>query len=89
MTDRLRIPPVLVAVCGIIALLPGLAIYRGLYWVIVEGNLQAGLGSLTSALAVGLGLAAGVTLGEFLATPVRTGVDRFERSVRRHAAPPE
>ena len=89
MTDRLRVPPVLVAVCGIVALLPGLAIYRGLFWIIVEGNLQAGLGSLTSALAVGLGLAAGVTLGEFLATPVRTGVDRFERSVRRHAAPPE
>lgn len=89
LTDRLRVPPLLVAVCGIIALLPGLAIYRGLYWIIVEGNLQAGLGSLTSALAVGLGLAAGVTLGEFLATPVRTRIDRFERSVRRHAAPAE
>jgi len=86
-TDRLRVPPLLVAVCGIVALLPGLAIYRGLFWLIVEGNLQAGLGSLTSALAVGL--AAGVTLGEFLATPVRSGVDRFERAVRRHAAPPE
>ncbi len=89
LTERLRLPPLLVAVCGIIALLPGLAIYRGLYWIIVDNNLQAGLGSLTSALAVGLGLAAGVTLGEFLATPVRTGIDRFERSVRRHAAPPE
>jgi len=88
-TDRLRVPPLLEAVCGIVALLPGLAIYRGLFWLIVEGNLQAGLGSLTSALAVGLGLAAGVTLGEFLATPVRSGVDRFERAVRRHAAPPE
>lgn len=88
-TDRLRVPPLLVAVCGIVALLPGLAIYRGLFWIIVDGNLQAGLGSLTTALAVGLGLAAGVTLGEFLATPVRTGVDRFERSVRRRAAPPE
>jgi uncharacterized membrane protein YjjP (DUF1212 family) len=88
-TDRLRVPPQLVAVCGIVALLPGLAIYRGLFWIIVEGNLQAGLGSLTGALATGLALAAGVTLGEFLATPVRTGVDRFERAVRRHAAPPE
>lgn len=89
LADRLRVPPLLVAVCGIIALLPGLAIYRGLFLVVVDGNIQGGLGSLTGALATGLGLAAGVTLGEFLATPVRRSVDRFERSVRRRAAPPE
>lgn len=89
LAHRLRVPPLLVAVCGIIALLPGLAIYRGLFLVVVDGNIQGGLGSLTGALATGLGLAAGVTLGEFLATPVRRSVDRFERSVRRRAAPPE
>jgi uncharacterized membrane protein YjjP (DUF1212 family) len=89
LADRLRVPPLLVPVCGIIALLPGLAIYRGLFLVVVDGNIQGGLGSLTGAFAIGLGLAAGVTLGEFLATPVRRSVDRFERSVRRRAAPPE
>lgn len=34
---------------------------------------------------IGLGLAAGVTLGEFLATPLRHEIDRWERRVRRRS----
>src|SRR3712207_8429822 len=46
LTDRLRVPPLLVAVCGIVALLPGLAIYRGLFAIVVDGDVPGGLDAL-------------------------------------------
>jgi uncharacterized membrane protein YjjP (DUF1212 family) len=85
LSDRLRIPPLLVAVCGIVPLLPGLSIYRGMFAVVVDNDVSAGIATLAGAVAICLGLAAGVTLGEFLATPVRTNVDRWDRRVRRRA----
>jgi uncharacterized membrane protein YjjP (DUF1212 family) len=86
LTERLRIPPMLVAVCGIVPLLPGLAIYQGLFAVVVEGDIQGGLAALVGAAAVGLALAAGVALGEYLGRPVSGGLDRYDRRVRRRAA---
>lgn len=77
--------PLLVGVCGIVSLLPGLTIYDGMFAIVVEANIDRGLGRLVEAGAIALGLAAGVTLGEFLATPVRRSMDGFERAVRRHA----
>jgi uncharacterized membrane protein YjjP (DUF1212 family) len=83
MTDRLRIPPLLVAVCGIVPLLPGLAIYQGLFAIVVESDIPGGLDALVGAAAIGLGLAAGVTLGEHLGRPLSGERDRFDRRVRR------
>jgi uncharacterized membrane protein YjjB (DUF3815 family) len=85
LTERLRIPPMLVAVCGIVPLLPGLAIYQGLFAIVVEADIQGGLAALVGAAAVGLALAAGVTLGEYLGRPVRGGRDRYDQRVRRRA----
>ena len=79
------IPPMLVPVCGIVPLLPGLAIYHGLFAIVVEGDLQDGLGVLVRAAAVGLALAAGVTLGEYLGRPLSGGQDRYDRRARRRA----
>lgn len=83
LTRRLRLPPQLIAVCGIIPLLPGLAIYGGLFAVVVNGDIDGGLASLVSALAIGLALAAGVTLGEYLGRPVSGASDRYDKRVRR------
>jgi uncharacterized membrane protein YjjP (DUF1212 family) len=83
--DRLRVPPLLVAVCGIVPLLPGLAIYRGLFAVVVDGDVPAGTSGLVGAAAVGLALAAGVVLGRYLGRPLGGRLDRFERRVRRRA----
>jgi len=83
--DRLRVPPLLVAVCGIVPLLPGLAIYRGLFAVVVDGDVPRGTGELVGAAAVGLALAAGVVLGRYLGRPLGGRLDRFERRVRRRA----
>lgn len=85
LTERLRIAPLLVPVCGIVPLLPGLAIYHGLFAIVVESDLQDGLGVLVRAGAVGLALAAGVTLGEHLGRPLSGGDDRYDRRARRRA----
>ncbi len=86
LTDRLRIPPLLVAVCGIVPLLPGLAIYRGLFEIVVQDDVAGGLGTLVGAAAVGLALAAGVVLGKFFGRPLSGSQDRFDRRVRRRWA---
>jgi uncharacterized membrane protein YjjP (DUF1212 family) len=85
LTDRLRIPPQLVAVCGIVPLLPGLAIYRGLFAIVVGADIEGGLAALVGAAAIGLALAAGVTLGEYLGRPISARRDRYDERVRRRA----
>lgn len=75
---RLRIPPLVIAVAGMVPLLPGLTVYRGLYELAVERS-YTGLSTLMVATSVALALAAGVVLGEYLAQPVRSGLGRLER----------
>ncbi|WP_374222416.1 threonine/serine exporter ThrE family protein [Rhodococcus sp. KRD162] len=67
---RALIPPLIVAVAGITPLLPGLALYRGLY-AILNDQLLLGISSLFAAFGVSCGLAAGVTLGEWGARTLR------------------
>jgi uncharacterized membrane protein YjjB (DUF3815 family) len=86
LTDRLQVPPQLVAVCGIVPLLPGLAIYHGLFAIVVDADVQGGLTALVGAAAVGLALAAGVTLGEYLGSPLSGERDRYDTRVRRRAS---
>ncbi|NIJ10151.1 uncharacterized membrane protein YjjP (DUF1212 family) [Saccharomonospora amisosensis] len=74
---RLRVTPLVVAVSGITPLLPGLATYRGLSELADGGTMT----TLMSAVAIGMALAAGVVLGEFLAQPLRTGLGRLERKL--------
>ncbi|SDC72755.1 Uncharacterized membrane protein YjjP, DUF1212 family [Geodermatophilus telluris] len=85
LTERLRVPPLLVAVCGIVPLLPGLAVYHGLFTIVVDARIDEGLGALVGAAAVGLALAAGVTLGEYLGRPFGGERDRYDERVRRRA----
>ncbi len=75
---RQRVPALVHVAAGIVPLLPGLAIYRGLR-ALAEGDSVRGTALLGSALAVGLALAAGALLGEFLARPparARAGRER-------------
>lgn len=75
---RLRMPPLVVAVSGMVPLLPGLTTYRALFELAVERSL-AGLPTLMVAASTALALAAGVVLGEYLAQPIRYGLGRLER----------
>lgn len=79
---RLRVPPVVTSVCAIVPLLPGLAIYRGLFALVEEGGRGTGGAILLGAAMVALGLAAGVTLGGLLGRPLRSGARRLVRPVR-------
>lgn len=64
------VPPLVVTLAGITPLLPGFTAYRGFYQLAVEG-LADGLITVTIALGIGLALAAGVALGDFLTRPRR------------------
>ncbi|HVW44597.1 MAG TPA: threonine/serine exporter family protein [Amycolatopsis sp.] len=77
LSRRLKVTPLVVAVSGITPLLPGLSTYRGLYELATQGN--GNVSTLMKAVAIGLALAAGVVLGEYLAQPVRSGLGRLER----------
>jgi uncharacterized membrane protein YjjB (DUF3815 family) len=63
---RQRVPTLVHVAAGIIPLLPGLAIYRGLRHL-AEGDLIGGVSLLGQAVSTGLALAAGAILGELLA----------------------
>ena len=67
---RAVVPPIIVAVAGITPLVPGLAVYRGLS-EIMAGQTVAAISNLFTAVMVGCTLAAGVTLGEWVARTLR------------------
>lgn len=70
MARRALTPPLVVAVAGITPLLPGLTVYRGLS-ALLGGHQQLGLNQLLAAFGIGCALAAGVTLGEWIARFLR------------------
>jgi uncharacterized membrane protein YjjB (DUF3815 family) len=74
---RFGVPPLVVVVSGTVPLLPGLTIYKGLFEVMSNGNL-AGIVSLATAVAIGVALASGVILGEYVAQPIRREARRLE-----------
>jgi uncharacterized membrane protein YjjB (DUF3815 family) len=67
---RTSVPRLLLTLAGITPLLPGLTAYRGFYQLGVAG-LSDGLVTITLAVAIGLALAGGVALGEWLIDRVR------------------
>jgi uncharacterized membrane protein YjjP (DUF1212 family) len=71
-----RVPPLVVVVSGIVPLLPGLAIYRGL--ALMSTGEGTGLLGLVTAGGAAISLASGVILGEYVAQPLRREVRRLE-----------
>jgi uncharacterized membrane protein YjjP (DUF1212 family) len=78
---RLRLPPLVFGMAGIIPLVPGLATYRGFVFL-AEDRVIQGISSLSVAIATALALAAGVLLGHSLAQPVRRRLGRISRRFR-------
>ncbi|MFW6599625.1 threonine/serine ThrE exporter family protein [Propionibacteriaceae bacterium Y2011] len=87
-----RMAPVGLITAGVIALLPGGMVYRGLYGLSQSHSLiEFGPATLEliGAVTVGIGIAMGVTLGTWLgrfATRGRDGRFRFQRKALRHSA---
>ena len=64
-------------VSGTVPLLPGLTIYKGLFELMAAGNMT-GIVTLATAVAIGVALASGVILGEYVAQPIRREARRLE-----------
>lgn len=84
LSRRLSVPAIVTSMCGIVPLLPGLMIYRGLFGLVEEGSAGGGSQILLEAALVGVALAAGVTLGELLAQPMRRRIHLSPLAARRH-----
>jgi uncharacterized membrane protein YjjP (DUF1212 family) len=81
----LRVPEVVIATAGIVSMLPGLAVYRALFWMMEDstGLVNTAIVEGFRAISIGLGLAAGVSIGGFLARR-KFGLDRAAvRATRR------
>lgn len=81
---RFRVPALAIITGGVVPLLPGLTVYRGLFQLVQEGNDPAqGIGSLITAASIGLAISAGVSLGSLPIRLVRA--DRIQRRVLRRS----
>ena len=80
---RYLIPPLMTGLAGITPLLPGLAIYRGMYAWLNE-QMLVGFTNMAVALSVASALAAGVVLGEWAVRQLRRPPRiNFYRAFRR------
>jgi len=87
--SRLRVPALALSMAAIVPLMPGLMVYRGLFEIVERlpgEGLSTGLTTLLGAAGVGMGLAAGVSMGTFLARPLRSELDRGQRRALRRSA---
>lgn len=82
----LRAPEQAVTTAAIVSLLPGLAVYRGLFGLVEEEGLGTAAAELLTAVSIGVGLAAGLSVGSFLAHRL-LGPDPAYGAVRRARRP--
>ena len=82
---RRTAPAMVLTVCGITPMLPGLAIYGAMFAIVESGNLLSGAALTVQAVAVGIALAAGVSLGDFVARTARARTDRWQAALQRRA----
>lgn len=78
----LRVPEQAVTTAAIVMLLPGLAVFRGVESLISSGVEGGGTADLLTAVGTGLGLAAGASVGGFVARRA-AGLDKITRRVIR------
>ncbi len=71
------VPPLVVTVAGIIPLLPGLSVYRGLA-AMTSDQTGIGLGLMFQALAIAVALAAGVVFGEWITRNLRRSAAAYQ-----------
>lgn len=79
------VPAMVLTVCGITPMLPGLTIYAAMFGIVESGNILSGANLMVQALGIGLALAAGVTLGGYVASWTPTPSDIWQKAMRRRA----
>ena len=83
-----RIPSLAIIAVGIVPLVPGLSLYNGLMGISNfppgDPSFMFALATLTQAVMIGFGVAAGAALGNMIGRPIRRRVIRlYNRLPRR------
>ncbi len=84
---RRQAPALITATAAIMPMLPGLAVFRAVFYLAVDEDFTSGLAQLLSATAIALALGSGVVLGEFLGSPLRYRAGRVGEFVRADGPP--
>jgi|GEM_PF-456530 len=85
---RMQVPEAATAMAGVAGLIPGLAVYRALYGLMdSEYAVSHALPALVAAVATGLGLAAGTSIGSYLTRRI-FGLDRQAQAASRYLRAP-
>ncbi|MGH3971070.1 MAG: threonine/serine ThrE exporter family protein [Mycobacterium sp.] len=78
---RVRVPLLVIAMAGIVPLVPGMTLYRG-FVHLIDGQAATGGNSLMLAAGTALALGAGVVLGPLIAPSVRRELARYRLRLR-------
>ncbi len=88
---RSAIPGFALVSSGMLALVPGLALYNGMTQLVgthfTPADTDLGLQMLGRALAIALAISAGATLGTFLGRPLSDQLRRIPSALQRHKRP--
>ncbi|GAY15763.1 membrane protein [Mycobacterium sp. shizuoka-1] len=84
---RQQAPALVTATAGITPMLPGMAVFRSVFFLAVDNNYVGGTAQALAAAATALAIAAGAVMGELLASPLRYGAGRVGEFIRVEEPP--
>ncbi len=84
---RRHAPALVTATAGIMPMLPGLAIFRAVFYFAVDKNFNGAQAQLVAAATTALALGSGAVLGEFVGSPLRYRAGRLGDFFRTEGPP--
>ncbi|MDG5486097.1 threonine/serine exporter family protein [Mycolicibacterium gadium] len=84
---RRQAPALVTATAGITPMLPGLAVFRAVFYFVVDKDYGQGIAQAAAAAATALAIGAGVVMGELLGSPLRYRAGRLGNLMRVRGAP--
>lgn len=84
---RRQAPALVTATAGITPMLPGLAVFRAVFYFAVDKNFADGVAQALAAAATALAIGAGVVMGELIGSPLRYRAGRIGEFLRVQGPP--
>jgi len=84
---RRQAPALVTATAGITPMLPGMAVFRSVFYFAVDRNFPDGMAQALTAAATALAIGSGVVMGELLGSPLRYRAGRIGAIVRVQGPP--
>lgn len=84
---RQQAPALVTATAGITPMLPGLAVFRSVFFLAVDRDYVGGTGQALAAAATALAIGAGAVMGELLGSPLRYRAGRIGEFFRVEGPP--